>query len=132
LIAGVHTIADLARCRESFERILVLGYKEVGRGVTYFDNVVRHSLVEWRQRIGEFLGERLLVFDNLAVQQLDVSRFFTPEHWSEMYMGDDGEFTMYLDLVKREYAESSRSAERHSIDDLTVPQMFARIRRGLA
>jgi len=128
LIAGVHTIADLARCRESFERILVLGYKEVGRGVTYFDDVVRHSLVEWRRRIGEFMGERLLVFDNLAVQQLDVVRFFTPEHWAEMYMGDDGQFTMYFDLVKREFAESSRSDKRYSIGDLAVPEMFAMVR----
>jgi hypothetical protein len=89
---------------------------------------VRHSLVEWRRRIGEFMGERLLVFDNLAVQQLDVVRFFTPEHWAEMYMGDDGQFTMYFDLVKREFAESSRSDKRYSIGDLAVPEMFAMVR----
>ena len=59
-------------------------------------------------------------FDNLAVQQLDVSRLVSAETWREQYMGDDGSFTMYVDAVNREYAVCSVSEERHPISDLQM------------
>jgi hypothetical protein len=129
LVAGIHSIEDLAKCRNRFERILILGYKQVGRGARYYDDSVVSSLRDWEAEIGNYLGGRLLAFDNLAVKQLDVARFFTAENWARMYMGDDGAFSMFLDLVKHEYAASSRSATRWTIGEMSIREMFAVVRR---
>ena len=42
-------------------------------------------------------------------------------------MGDDGTATMYVDMVKGEYAKSSTSTERYPIEDNIIP-MFEKIR----
>ena len=38
-------------------------------------------------------------------------------------MGDDGSFTMYIDLVKGEFAKNSTSLNRHKLLD-TIEEMF--------
>ncbi|MDR2755167.1 MAG: hypothetical protein LBC20_05620 [Planctomycetaceae bacterium] len=42
-----------------------------------------------------------LFFDNLACEQLDIKLLVLAEEWAERYMGDDGTFTMYLDVVNQ-------------------------------
>lgn len=130
LIAGVHSLDDLKRCLDDFKRVLVLGYKQVGRGATYYNNSVSLELDKWKANIGSYLygKKNIIVFDNLSISQLDVKRFFTKERWNDIYMGDDGQFTMYLDLVEKKYAVSSRSEERYDIGDLSVKEMFQKVR----
>ena len=45
------------------------------------------------------------------------------EKWNEFYMGDDGKFTMYIDLVKKEFARSSISEKRYSLLE-NIEDMF--------
>ena len=66
-------------------------------------------------------------FDNLAIKQLDVKRLLTKEEWNEFYMGDDGGFTMYVDMVNREFAKSSTSTERWTITN-DIKEMFDKVR----
>jgi hypothetical protein len=42
-------------------------------------------------------------------------------------MGDDGQFTMYIDAVKMQFAKNSIS-ERAEIDGLGVREMFQKVR----
>jgi hypothetical protein len=42
-----------------------------------------------------------LFFDNLACDQLDVKSLVSAEEWNERYMGDDGTFTMYIDVINQ-------------------------------
>jgi hypothetical protein len=42
-------------------------------------------------------------------------------------MGDDGNFTMYIDLVNQEFAQSSVSTERHPIMN-DIKDMFNKIK----
>lgn len=66
----------------------------------------------------------VLSFDNLAINQLDVKRIVPVENWDEFYMGDDGGFTFYIDVVKGEFAKNSLSDERFPIGDLSIDEMF--------
>ena len=147
-------------------KVLVLGYKCHGRGVTYeaFDdfeglnkNIYKNTLVidilkEEFNNIGYkiigaeirypiigrtlFFIDNLLLndkfqvvsFDNLAVSQLKLDEHCSQENWETLYMGDDGEMTMYVDLVKGECARSSISTERHPIKD-NIAEMFKSIRK---
>ena len=43
-------------------------------------------------------------------------------------MGEDGQFTMYFDAVKNQYAESSID-ERYDAGDMTIVEMFADLQR---
>jgi len=45
-------------------------------------------------------------------------------------MGDDGEYTMYLDLVAGQYAKSS-THEPRSIDGYTIDRLFQNL-KGLS
>ena len=43
-------------------------------------------------------------------------------------MGDDGQFTMYIDLVKNEYAVSSVSERKSIPENSTIDSLFASVR----
>lgn len=67
-----------------------------------------------------------LSFDNLAIKQLDVKRLMTEEEWNNFYMGDDGTFTFYIDLVNQTFSKNSVIAKVKSIpiNGMTVDEMF--------
>jgi hypothetical protein len=128
LIVGVHSVEDFERCRKDFDRVLVMGYKKFGRGINFYNEEVEKEILKWKQKIGYCFNSKILAFDNLALEQLDIEKYFTKDKWKEMYMGKDGEFSMYLDLVEKKYAISSRSEERFDIGDLTIKEMFANLK----
>jgi hypothetical protein len=48
-----------------------------------------------------------LYFDNLACGQLHIQSLVSEDVWEERYMGDDGRYTMFIDLIReRGYASS--------------------------
>lgn len=134
VIAGVHTVDEIQAIVERVQnpKILVLGYKVYGRGEKYFSPAVEQVMYDWFTRIHEFFGKKglILSFDNLAIKQLKLQRFFSKEEWEKFYMGDDGKFTMYVDLVKKEYAKSSTSTVRYQIKDTDTAQSIFKVIRN--
>ena len=116
-------------------KILILGYKEFRRGNTYH-NGDTGTLIDARKNwmhdnIGDIINHFDTVsFDNLAIKQLEVRNIMSAEDFNHFYMGDDGQFTMYVDTVNQEYAVSSISTERYSYTDETIEEMFAKVRRN--
>ena len=49
------------------------------------------------------------------------------KEWEEFYMGEDSEFTFYLDLVEGTFGKNSLATERHQIVD-SIDDMFDKIR----
>ena len=46
-----------------------------------------------------------------------------------LYMGDDGSFTMYIDLVKEEFAKNSTSVDRYNLNDYkSIEEIFNKIK----
>ena len=132
VIMGVHTLDDVKLIIEKVKnpKILLLGYKQYGRGLAYHSPAIESQLYRWYVQIHEFFNKEGLVlsFDNLAIRQLNLRRFFTEKNWNEFYMGDDGKFTFFLDLVKKQYCRSSTTSTRFNIDTQTIRDMFAHIR----
>ena len=54
----------------------------------------------------------------------------TPKEWELLYNGEDGKYTMYIDLVKKQYARNSYSDERHPIKEWDIKKMFITTRRS--
>ena len=128
VIAGVNNISILDKIKESsVNKVLVLGYKEVGRGKDYFSDSVIDKKKEWRENIHKYIGKLGISLDNLAISQLDIKRFFPENKWKNMYMGEEGQFTMYIDAVKEEYSTSSTHKERFKIDG-KIDKLFKKIR----
>lgn len=133
LIAGHNTIDSAKFFVKHYPRILILGYKSMGRGV---HNTPTVNLSDWRRRIGEIIQyasyhnpEVLISFDNLALKQLDISRFFTSEHFKRLYMGDDGKYSMYIDMVNHKYAKSSLSTKYDFINE-SIKDMFLNLKKN--
>lgn len=131
LIAGVQTPDDLTALSQRHPQatVLLLGYKQVGRGIRFYSDAVAQNLRRWHEELPRFLHSGLtLSFDNLAIAQLGVRRLFTDAGWQRFYMGDDGTMSMYMDMVRQEFAPMSTSATRTPIGQHTVREMFAAVR----
>ena len=69
----------------------------------------------------------VISFDNLALRQLNVREIIGEEKYAAMFMGEDGDASMYIDLVRREIARSSTSVERLPLCD-NITKCFDRVR----
>lgn len=129
MIAGIDPVAPLEDGRD--RRVLVLGYKDWGRGAGFKRKRragVDENLGLWF-RVLPWLAERHhLSFDTLAIEQLRPDRVFARrESFTGRFMGGEGEFSMYIDGVKEEYAVSSYAPERRPWG--AVERMFGDVRR---
>ena len=131
IINGVVTKEQLAKLANKDLKVLILGYKEFRRGVTYLEeHLVRVEMNKMAlyDYLPDMLKEfKVVSFDNLALEQLEVKRLLTDEEWNEFYMGNDGKYTMYIDLVKEQFALCSVAEERFDLLD-DIKQMFEKIK----
>ncbi len=118
IIAGVNKVDVIEKlCNIGYCKVLILGYKLFGFGVKFHNQNVDIELKNWYKALPKLLGKCTLSFDNLAIEQLKVRRLFTHQGWEKFYMGDDFQFTMYIDAVKQQYAPTSRSKTRKSFSE---------------
>lgn len=117
-IAGIHNLEPLV---SKELKVLILGYKSIRRGKDFINchgATIRKKIAELEAKIPEYLESfKVLSFDNLALEQLNIKKYVSPEDWKTHYMGDDGSFTMYIDLVKEEFAKNSTSVDRYNLND---------------
>ena len=131
-IAGIITKYDIEYLSNRNIKLLVLGFKLSGRGKDYYyvnGNVIARNIGWLKQNIINIIPKfRVISFDNLALEQLDIKKQISDNQWNNIYMGDDGEFTFYIDLVKGTYAKNSISCEEYPINGMTIRAMFEDIK----
>ena len=135
-INGLLSQEDVKKLSNHDLKLLILGYKDLGRGTTYHHsrgkNLISKNQAWMYQNIESMVhdgGFKTILFDNLAIEQLDIKHIMTPDEWDKFYMGDDGQFTFYIDMVRGEFAKNSISQVRYPItDDMTIDDMFNKIR----
>lgn len=131
LINGIHNQSDFEMLQSNGLKILILGFKNWGNGQTYLLNNLDEITANqsWLDNNLKDLIKKFKVvsFDNLALTQLDVKSLMTESQRNEFYMGDDGGYTMYIDVVKSEFALNSTSPTRYAIGDKNIIQMFEEI-----
>lgn len=131
-INGILTENDINELANHDLKILILGYKELQRGINYKSNHI-DSINANKQYLYNNLQDiltkfKVVSFDNLAIEQLNVKRVVSKEDWEEFYMGDDGNFTFYIDMVKGEFSKNSIAKDRYQIGNKTIDEMFQFIR----
>lgn len=130
-INGITSKGDYEKLSDHDLKILILGYKQIGRGIRYFetDNENISNNQQWLYDNLEWLTRHNYVvsFDNLALKQLDVQRFLSKEEWEEFFMGEDGTMTFFIDLVTGTFGKNSLATERYPMMD-SIDEMFEVIR----
>lgn len=134
MINGLITPDMISKYEDKLKKlkILILGYKYVGRGIDYKDrnNSEVSKNIEWlRNNVIDLLGRfKLGSFDNLAIDQLDLERQVkekTDLKWEELYMGDDGDYSFYIDAVGETFAKNSTISKDQNYPILgSVDDMF--------
>lgn len=130
VINGILSESDVEMLSDNNLKVLILGYKQLRRGEDWYDkdyeNIVTRQ--KWlKENLEDILNHfEVVSFDNLAITQLDVKRLMSEEDWEEFYMGDDGNYTFYLDLVEGNFGKNSLATERYPIMD-SIDEMFQKI-----
>lgn len=130
VINGILSEEDYKVLKDNNLKMLILGYKHLRRGVDFYDSnemdVCKKQ--DWLyDNLEDMLNHfKVVSFDNLAIEQLNVKRLLNEEQWEEFYMGDDGGFTFYLDLVEGNFGKNSLATERYPIMD-NIDEMFQKI-----
>jgi len=121
VINGVVTLEELKKLYDNNLKVLILGYKEFRRGKNFYSKEVEDNKQIIYDNISDIIkGFKVVSFDNLAIKQLELKRIFSNKDWNEFYMGDDGQFTMYIDLVNKKFARNSISETKYDLlDDIT-------------
>lgn len=130
VINGIIKLSDLKKIKDNDLKILILGYKEIRRGETYLkenSSKIRANKGYIYNELPKMIDEKwfkVISFDNLAIKQLDAKRLMSKEQWKEFYMGNDGNFTFYIDMVNGKFAKNSCTIATKEIGDKTIDEMF--------
>lgn len=122
VINGLITPENLQKLYGKRVRVLILGYKEIRRGKTLYDN--NKNFIDKNKKwmynnVADFITKlRLVSFDELALKQLNVRSVIPEEKWNLYYQGGDGQSTMFINLVQEEFAKSSISNKRYSLNNI--------------
>lgn len=128
VINGILTKQDIINLSGHGLKMLILGYKMFRKGVLYHNQAVDINKAVLCELLPKMMPHfKVISFDNLAISQLEVKRLFSDKAWERFYMGDDGMFTMYIDLVKQEFARCSVAERRYPLMS-DVINMFATVK----
>lgn len=133
--AVIHTIAGVTpqnvyeQLSDHDLNLLILGFKTKGKGKEYEKNYwIKDNLYYLSDCLEDLRDHfKAIAFDNLAVEQLNVKEKLSEDEFNKLYMGDDGDFTMYIDLVAWKYGKSSTHPLR-DIDAGTVTELFQKLK----
>lgn len=132
VINGILKPSDLEVLANKNLKVLILGYKRLRRGNDWIredhENIMAKQM--WlHDNLAEIINQfKVVSFDNLAIEQLNVRRLMSDEDWNEFYMGDDGSMTYYIDMVERKFARSSTADFDKRYDLMaSVDDMFRKI-----
>ncbi len=128
IINGIVTPDQIKKLADNDIKLLILGYKHVGRGIEHYSNAEEEirRRQDWLNNNLSIMSKHfnIISFDNLALEQLNVKKLLDEETYEERYMGDDGNFSFYVNLVDGTFSKNSLSDIHYPIDNKTVAECF--------
>lgn len=133
IINGIVTPDQIKQLADKDIKLLILGYKHVGRGVEHYSNTEEEikDNQQWLNNNLRLMTKRFVIisFDNLALEQLNVRRLLTKEEWNLYFMGNDGLFSFYINLVDGTFSRNSLSDIHYPINNKSVTECFNIVRK---
>ena len=127
VIAGIDKFEDVLSLKDKgVKKILILGEKDFGfnEGKVDLDGVTHREWYWWVSKL--FTEFDTVSFDNLALEQLDVKRFFTPIQWETF---NQGEYSFYINAVDKYFAPSSRSNDITTWTNISIREYFKHLNK---
>lgn len=129
VIAGIFSEKEINELSNKNLKILILGYKKLKRGEKFYEdnsNEIERNIKYLGDNLNEVIKKfKVVSFDNLSIKQLKVKNILNDKEWEEFYMGDDGDFTFYIDGVKGVFAKNSCMPEEERFPIMnSVDEMF--------
>lgn len=132
VIDGLFTKEDLENLLNLDTKLLVLGYKKLGRGDKYYNEhkeEIENNIKFLRENLFDYKNYfKVISFDNLALEHLNIKNQISLKEWKDYYMGEEGQFTFYIDAVNKKFAISSTEEKQYGLLD-NVDDMFKEVRR---
>ena len=126
VIAGITPIKTLEKMKDLGYKVLILGYKTKGRGLN-----VKPNLIEYKYNFDNIQDWfKIVSYDNLALEQLNIKDYITKEIWDTHYMGEEGQFSFFIDAVEKKYYKSSTESKGFDINNLTIKEMFENVKKN--
>ena len=118
IVAGITPRTSIKAMFNYGVNLHIRGYKDMRRGKIYHTGdtgVLIDARIQWlKDNIDSIRSNFASVsFDDLACEQLGIDRKIP-----------DSKFSLYIDCVKKRYAKSSDSSDKHIYSDETVENMF--------
>lgn len=134
VIDGLFTKEDIENMKDNHIKLLILGFKHVGRGIEYYNlhkEEVDGNIDYLDKHIKEYANNfDNIGFDTLSSEDLHMREKVGEKVWSLYHMGSEGEFTYFIDAVNKKYAVSSMEIENNQYDILdNVDDMFKEVRK---
>lgn len=131
LIAGVHG-EDVYEYLSKFGlKILILGYKDVGRGQYYHEamgDAIDKEIEKLKNNLPKYLDKfETISFDNLSILQLNPKTLVGEKEWNKLYQGDDGTISCYINAVDETIHISSLDNRGFPLSD-NISEDFKKIK----
>jgi hypothetical protein len=122
VICGIDSFSNVASLiNNGVNKILLLGEKNFGYNKGRVDLTTRKHK-EWYWWVHKLFSMfNVVSFDNLALEQLNIKRFFTNNNW-EVF--NQGEQSCFVDSVNGYFAPSSRSDDKTNWNTTTIKNYF--------
>lgn len=101
-IFGITTLEDYYWISESFDKVLVLGYKRKGRG----RNIIPGNVFGIEEIYDLF---KIVSFDNLGIEQTNIKDKVSEQEWEQSFMGEEGTASFFIDTVEEKFYKSCLS-----------------------
>jgi hypothetical protein len=121
VIAGIDDIDEIIS--KDYPKILILGCKDFGYNK---GKVNQDKIMDWYRKV-HLLFNNQVCFDNLALEQLNIKRFFSDEKWEIINQGEE---SFYIDAANERIAPSSRSADFVNWDEVSVNEYYRRMKNA--
>jgi hypothetical protein len=120
VIVAIDDLNDILE--KNFPKILVLGCKDFGFNLGKLN---QEKIKDWYRNI-HLLFNNQVSFDNLALEQLNLKRFFSDETWDIINQGEE---SFYIDAANQRFSKSSRSSEFTNWDEISVKEFYVQNKR---
>jgi hypothetical protein len=126
VICGIDSYHEVEALRkQGVNKVLCLGEKDFGFNLGKVDLTTKKHK-EWYWWIHKMFSVFDVVsFDNLALKQLNIKRFFTDDNW-EVF--NQNEHSFFLNAVNKTIHPSSRSNDSISWDNITLKDYFKKVK----
>lgn len=129
VIAGIDDIDDIITLsKKGVRKLLILGEKDFGFNEGRVD-LKSENHKKWYRRVRYLFNHfEIVSFDNLALEQLNIQRFFDESSWNTFHQG---EYSFYINAVGGYYSPSSRSEEKMNWNDTDILTYFRSLNKDV-